>query len=326
MGLFEKIKSVSSTPSISQDSVNNLTGELKAQPYMSPETSELINGVQNGTVDVNSLTQKLSEQAGISLSGEDHYGYEIKKGWEDNYNKSHSGSGEVIPGARVSGEISQEVNIFAGAYGKGGADIEWDSEQPSIHGRAFTQSVVGVEATEKTSVKGSLDIEGIDHDLGVDANSQTRAFVGSKIEAETDVILSKDNVHGGLRGKAFTGIEVEKKLDGSLSVDGDSFARAEAHGGGKVGIGAELNADVGYRDGQINVEMGLGAAFGVGASGGFKGSIDAPGILTHPEDVLKSVIETPGIISHPQAVAESAVSTVENLGDTIARVADIFPW
>jgi hypothetical protein len=383
MGLFEKIKSISSTPNVGENSINSLTQKLSEQagvspemselingvqngtvdvnsltqklseqagvsPEMSelingvqngtvdvnsltqklseqagvsPEVSELINGVQNGTVDVNSLTQKLSEQAGISLSGEDHSSYKVKEGWEYNYNKNNSGSGEVMPGVKVSGEISQDANIFAGVHSKGNADVEWNSEQASI--RASTQSVFGVEATEKTSVKGSLDIEGIDHNLGVNASSQTRGFAGAKVDAETDITFSEDNIYGSLRGKAFTGVEVEKKLGGSLSVDGDDFARVEAHGGVKAGIGAELNADIGYHDGQIDFEMDIGASIGIGGSVGYKGSVDAPGILTHPEAVIKSVIETPGIISHPQVVAESAVSTVENVGDSIA---DVFGW
>jgi hypothetical protein len=343
MGLFEKIKRISSTPNVDDEAmpetgvvdIEGFAPGIFASPIgdgigvniveepagIAPEISELIDGVQNGTVDISSLTQKLAEQAGISLSGEVHSGYVVKEGWEDNYNKNYSGSGEVIPGIRVSGEISQEANVFAGAYSKGDSEIKWNSDQASI--RASTQSMIGVEATERTSYKGNLDIEGIDRNLGVDANSQTRVFAGSKVSAETDIVISKDNIHGDLGAKAFAGIEIEKKLDGSLSVDGDSFARAETYGGLKAGIGAELNADVGYRDGQINFGMDLGATLGIGASGGFKGSVDAPGILTHPEAVLESVIETPGIISHPQAVAESAVSAVENLGDSIA---DVFSW
>jgi antitoxin component HigA of HigAB toxin-antitoxin module len=299
--------------------INSLTQKLAEQAGISPEVSELINGVQNGTVDINSLTQKLAEQAGISLSGEAHSGYEAKEGWGANYNKNHSGSGEVIPGVVASGEVTQEANVFAGAYSKGDAYIKWNSEQVGIS--TSTQSMIGVEVNEKTSVKGSLDIEGIDHNVGVDASSQTRGFAGAKVGAETDIVLSEDNVYAGLGAKAFAGVEIQRKLGGSLSVDGDSFTRAEIHAAAKAGIGAELNVDVGYRNGQIDFEIDMDAAFGIGYGVGFKASVDAPGILTHPEAVIESI--TPGIISHPQVVTESVVITVEDLGDSIA---DVFGW
>jgi hypothetical protein len=270
---------------------NSVIQALSNQTGMSPETTQLLNelstAAQNGTLDSTTLIQPLGKQAGIPLEGKVNAAYEEKIGWEANYNKTHTGSDEIAPDVSLASEASYNANVFAGAYSKGDAGAEWNSNQAHLH--AHTRSMVGIEASQDASYKGTLNIEGVEHQPGVNANASTRGFAGAELEGQGDAVFSKDAAHASLGGNAFAGAKAEVQANGALSVDGDDFARAEGRAGAWAGVGAEFNVDAGYQDGQFNVGMDMGAAYGVGYGYGYNVSVDAPGIVTHPDAVIESI-------------------------------------
>jgi hypothetical protein len=85
--------------------------------------------------------------------------------------------------------------------------------------------------------------------------------------------------------------KAEVNASGALSIDGNEFARGEGGMDARAGIGVEFDVDAGYQDGQIQYGLDMGAALGVGAGYQYSGSVDAPGIITHPEAVWDSAVE-----------------------------------
>ena len=271
---------------------NSLIQVLGNQTGMSPESAQLLNqlstAAQNRTIDPD-LIQSLGKQAGIPQEGQVKGAYEEKLGWEANYNKAHNGSDEIASGVSLESEASYNANVFAGAYSKGNAGVEWNSDQ--VHVNASTRSMVGIEASQDANYKGRLNIEGIEHQPGADAKASTRAFAGAELEGQGDAVFSKDAAHASLGANAFAGVKAEAQANAALSVNGDDFARGEARGGAWAGVGAEAGADIGYQDGQINFGMNAGAALGVGYGYSYDVSVDAPGIVTHPDAVIEGVQE-----------------------------------
>lgn len=272
---------------------NTLIQTLGSQAGLSPETTQLMNelstAAQNGTLDSNTLIQTLGKQVGINLEGKSSTAYEVKAGWEANYNKSHTGSDEIASGVGLNSEASYKASFFTGAYSKGEAGAEWSSEQAQLH--AHTRSMIGVEASQEANYKGTLDIEAVDYQPGVEANGYTRGFAGAELEGKVDAVISKDSAQARVGAEGFAGAKVEAGGSGALSIDGNDFARAEGRAGAWAGAGADIGADVGYQDGQINFGMNAGAALGVGYGYEYDVSVDAPGIVTHPDAVWESAVE-----------------------------------
>jgi hypothetical protein len=291
---------------------------LSNQTGISPEATQVLNDLstaaQNGTLDSTTLLQTLSNQTGIPLEGAVNTDYEEKFGWEANYNKTYTGSDELAPGVGLNSEASYDANVFAGAYSKGDAGIEWNSEQ--VHLNAQARSMVGVEASQEANYKGTLEIEGVNYQPGLDVNAYTKGFAGAEVEGQADVFISHDSaqVQGGV--EAFAGAKTEGGASGALSVNGDDFAQAGGSVDARAGIGADLGADIGYNDGQINLGMNAGVALGVGVGYDVHASVDAPGIVTHPDAVLESVGEE--VVNFGDSVGEEVVNLGDSLADTFS--------
>lgn len=128
----------------------------------------------------------------------------------------------------------------------------------------------------------------------------------------------------GLSGDAFAGAKAELDTGGSLSINGNEIAEIQSHSAAMAGIGASIDADLGFKDNCITYKFDAGASLGIGGEFGVEGSFAAPGILTHPEAVFESIVDelTPGIISHPEAAIEGFSDTLNDIGNSIGSLFD----
>ena len=228
-------------------------------------------------------------QEGSLEEGQVRYGYEGRVGWEASHSTHHSGRDEVAPGIGLNSEATYDAESFVGASSKGEAGAEWNSEEAHLYAQGRT--MVGAEAKVDAAYKGTLDVEGINHQPGAEVKGHANAFAGAEAEGRGDLNVSSDGARGSLGGEAFAGAKAELGGSGSASIDGNEFARGEGGVDARAGIGAEFDIDAGYQNGQIQYGVDMGAALGVGAGYQYSGSIDAPGIITHPDAVWESTVE-----------------------------------
>lgn len=227
-------------------------------------------------------------QEGSVENGQVRYGYEARAGWESTYSTHHTNRDEVAPGVGWISDASYDAESFIGASSRGEAGAEWNSEEAHLYVEGRT--MVGAEANVDAAYRGTLDVEGINYQPGAEAQGHANAFAGAEAEGRGDFDFSSDGASGSLGGGVFAGARAEAGGSGSLSIDGNDFARGEGGVDARAGIGAEFNIDAGYQDGQISYGIDMGAALGVGAGYQYSGSVDAPGIVTHPEAVWESAV------------------------------------
>lgn len=274
--------------------------------------------------------------------GQVRRGFVGRVGWESTYNTNHASRDEVVSGVHLNSEGSFNAQSFMGVGSKGEAGIEWNKEQAHLHAQG--RVMAGAEANVDGRWKETLDVEGVSYKPGAEVQGNANAFAGAELEGRGDLNVSSDGARGQLGGEAFAGAKAEASAKGGLSVDNNEFARGEGGVNARAGIGAEAKVDVGYQDGQIDFGANFGAALGVGAGYTYKGSVDAPGIVTHPDAVLENAI--PESVSDPLqkvgSVAEDSSGfvldqvqshisipqevdqAVEVVNDPVSAVADFF--
>lgn len=228
-------------------------------------------------------------QEGSWEDGQVRYGYEARYGLGSTYSTSHTGQDEIASGVNLNSEATYNAQSFMGAASSGEVGAQWNSEQAHLYAQG--RAMVGAEANVDAAYKGTLDVEGIKYQPGAEAKGHANAFAGAEAEGRGDFNLSSDGARGGLGGEAFAGAKAEAGGSGALSIDGNEFARGEGGVDARAGIGAEFSVDAGYQDGQISYGFDVGAALGVGAGYQYSGSVDAPGIVTHPDAVWESAVE-----------------------------------
>lgn len=263
-GLFSRIKEIN----------DNIPNEMKAAGLGVPDQP---------------VQEFRTYQEGSLEEGQVRYGYEGRVGWEASHRTHHSGRDEVAPGIGLNSEATYDAESFVGASSKGEAGAEWNSEEAHLYAQGRT--MVGAEANVDASYKGTLDVEGVKYQPGAEAQGHANAFAGAEAEGKGDLSVTSDGARGNLGGGAFAGAKAEVGGSGALSVDGNEFARGKGGVDARAGIGVDANIDAGYQDGQINYGFDAGAAIGVGAGYQYSGSVDAPGIITHPDAVGESAVE-----------------------------------
>jgi hypothetical protein len=111
------------------------------------------------------------------------------------------------------------------------------------------------------------------HDITSRTTVNADAYVGATGTVQGGIELGKnDNIQVGASG--FAGASATVKGSESL---GD-MASVNGSASGYVGIGAKANADIGYKDGEINFSFGLGLAWGIGYSFDFGFSVNVGAI------------------------------------------------
>jgi len=221
--------------------------------------------------------------------GQVRYGYEGRAGWAASHSAHHTGRDEVTPGIGLNSNATYDAESFIGASSRGEAGAEWNSEEANlyVHGR----TMVGAESNVEAAYKGTLDVDGINHQPGAEVQGHANAFAGAEVKGKGDLNVSSDGARGSLGGEAFAGAKAEIGGSAAASIDGNEFARGKGGVDARAGIGVDANMDMGYQDGQIQYGIDMGAALGVGAGFHYSGSVDAPGIVTHPDAVWESAVE-----------------------------------
>ena len=228
-------------------------------------------------------------QEGSLSDAQVRQGYESRIGLGTTYSNNHTGRDEVAAGVGWNSEANYKAESFIGASSKGEVGAEWNSEEAHLYVQSRT--MVGAEATVEASYKGTLDVEGINYKPSAEVQGYANAFAGVEAEGRGDLNISSDGARGNFGAEAFAGAKAEAGASGAMSIDGNDFARGEVGVNARAGIGAEFNVDAGYQDGQIQYGIDMGAAIGVGAGIQYQGSIDAPGLITHPEAVWASAVD-----------------------------------
>jgi hypothetical protein len=228
-------------------------------------------------------------QEGSWEDGQVRYGYEARYGLGSTYSTSHTGQDEIASGVNLNSEATYNAQSFMGAASSGEVGAEWNSEQAHLYAQG--RAMVGAEANVDAAYKGTLDVEGVNYQPGAEVQGHANAFAGAEAEGRGDLNVSSDGARGSLGGGAFAGARADASGSGALSIDGNDFARGEGGVDARAGIGAEFSVDAGYQNGQISYGFDVGAALGVGAGYQYSGSVDAPGIVTHPDAVWESAVE-----------------------------------
>jgi hypothetical protein len=254
---------------------------------------------------------------GSLKDGQVRSGYEARVGWESTYHTTHSGQDEILPGATLNSEATYDAESFIGASSKGEAGVEWNREEAHLYAQG--RSMVGAEANVNAGYKGALDVEGVNYQPGAEVQGHASAFAGAEVEGRGDLNISSEGAQGRIGGEAFAGAKAEAGGSGALSIDGNEFARGGGGVDARAGAGEEFDAGLGYQNGQIEYGIDMGLAVGVGAGIEYSGSVDAPGILTHPDAVWEGAVkevssympEVPNISVDPNTYVNQAEQYVE---------------
>lgn len=270
-GLFERIKEMN----------DNIPNEMKAAGLGIPDQP---------------VQEFRTYQEGSLEDGQVRYGYEARTGWESTHSTHHTGLDEVAPGIGWNSEGTYNAQSLIGASSKGEAGAEWNSEEAHLYVQERT--MVGAEANVDAAYKGTLDVEGVNYQPGAEVQGHANALAGAEAEGRGDLDISSESASGNLGGGAFAGAKADIGGSGGASIDGKEFARMEGGVDARAGIGVDVNIDAGYQNGQIQYGIDMGAAIGVGAGYQYSGSVDAPGIVTHPDAVWESAVEEVGSYVH----------------------------
>lgn len=288
--------------------VFNSNGELISTTYagsssVSEETAEgLFDRIKQANADIpdemkaaglgipdKPVQEFRTYQEGSLEDGQVRTGYEFRTGWESTYNTHHTGQDEVAPGVGWNSEATYDAQSFMGVSSRGEAGGEWNSEKAHLYAEGRT--MVGAEANVNATYQGTLDVEGVKYQPGAEVQGHANAFAGAEAEGRGDLNVSSEGARGNLGGEVFAGAKAEAGGSGSVSINGNDFARGEGGADIRGGIGVEFDVDAGYQDGQISGGIDLGGALGVGFGYQYSGSVDAPGIITHPDAVWDSAVE-----------------------------------
>jgi hypothetical protein len=162
------------------------------------------------------------------------------------------------------------------------------------------------------------------HDITSRTTVNADAFVGATGTVQGGIALGKnDYVQVGASGFAGASATVQgsEKLGDVASVNGSAS--------GYVGIGAKADADIGYKDGELNFNFGLGLAWGIGYSFDFGFSVNvgaiADGAYNEAGDACKYVgkeAEDAGkAVGNAVENAGKAIGNeVEDIGDDICSI------
>jgi hypothetical protein len=287
MGLFEKIKKTAddTTESNTSSTEDGLFASIKEINDNIPDEMKAAGlGVPDQPVQ-----EVHTYQEGSLEDGRVRYGYDARAGWEASHSTRYTGRDEVAAGVGLNSDATYNAESFIGASSRGEAGAEWNSEEAHLYMQGRT--MVGAEANVDAAYKGTLDVDGINHQPGAEVQGHANAFAGAEAEGRGDLNVSSDCARGSLGGEAFAGAKAEIGGSGAASIDGNEFARGEGGVDARAGIGVDANIDAGYQAGQIQYGIDMGAAIGVGAGYQYSGSVDAPGIVTHPDVVWESAVE-----------------------------------
>jgi hypothetical protein len=122
-------------------------------------------------------------------------------------------------------------------------------------------------------------------------NCQSELLLNQRYRAVGDLNVSSEGARGNLGGEVFPGAKAEAGGSGAVSINGNELASGEDGVDLRADIGAEFEFDAGYQDSRISYGIEVCAGIGVGARYQYSGSVDAPGIITHPDAVWDSAVE-----------------------------------
>jgi hypothetical protein len=225
--------------------------------------------------------------------------------------------------ARV-GEVNyQDSGDWGSAYATGSTDFL--KLQGRVYGDAGYKDGT---ATASIGVQGRLELVGAHYQGGYTSptlfsfdghniNSQTTvnadASVGATATAEAGIGIGKnDYVQVGASGFAGASGSVKgsETIGDVAGVNGDASVYA--------GVGAKIDLNAGYKDGQLSFNFGLGAALGIGYSFDFGFSVNVGAIADGVEDGAKWVGNEAE--DGAKAVGNAVSDAVSDVGDAIASI------
>lgn len=238
-----------------------------------------------------------------------HQAAEISKALEYYYSTSHSSENQILPGVELSTTASVDVHaeIAARLRGEVSGQIAPDNIAVHLEGEAFVGGAVSVDA----AYQSALTLAAIDTSIGTTGEGNADAMAGAGASGQADIGLSSDDPHLELQGEAFAGSRASADASAGLTVNGETIAEVNGSVESQAGVGASGKLDVGYENGELQFEMGVGLALGIGAKVEIGGSIDVPDVVGIP------LATTVGVVSES---IETAVEVVSEVGSTAKEI------
>ena len=247
----------------------------------------------------------------------------------DDLSSLGSGGGTTVGGLKGSwnayefGQIDEKAEgDWGSAYAKGSTQIL------GLSGEVYYKA--GLDTEKETinlgvGAKGSMEIIGAHYEAGyktpplnigdeeVDINGKINldAYVGATGKAEIDLTVGwgEANAKAGIGG--FDGAHASTA--GEIGI-GD-LGKATGNLKGWTGIGAKAEFGAGYKDGKVNVDMGLGLSLGIGAEWDLGFQIDFSEVADTGLEVMKDI-----------GLEEEAEWIENTVNDGIGFVGDAAHW
>ena len=221
------------------------------------------------------------------------------------------------------GQIDEKAEgDWGSAYAKGSTQVL------GVSGEIYYKA--GVDTEKKTvtvgvGAKGSLEIVGAHYEAGyktppinigdetVDINGKVNfdAYVGATGKAEADLTVGWGEANMKFGAGGFDGAHASTA--GEIGV-GD-LGKATGNLKGWTGIGAKAEFGAGYKDGKVNVDMGLGLSLGIGAEWDLGFQVDFSELADTGLEVMKDV-----------GLEEEAEWIENTVNDGIGFVGDAAHW
>ncbi|KXT85390.1 hypothetical protein STRDD11_00380 [Streptococcus sp. DD11] len=170
------------------------------------------------------------------------------------------GSGGLLT-AQGSGSVEGKAGVWADANGKAKLDYTGLDASGSVSAKA------GAEGKAKADLTLGDTSHGISQ---VNVGASGEAFAGARANADAKL---KATTTGGIDANAsagaFAGAEAKGEVHGKAA-----YTTVSLEGSVKKGAGAEANGGVKIGDGHVNLDLGLGGAWGGGAGGRVKVDFD----------------------------------------------------
>ena len=212
-----------------------------------------------------------------------------------------------------SGYLKGEA--FVGARARAFGDVDWSNRTMNI----------GFEAEAGMRAHYDAGYRTPDAPAGAEFAGSTDAFVGAMARANGEVNFS-ENPRVVVGGEAFEGAKAGLDLGTGVTIDGNRMVGGHYGVEAWTGIGAGINGDLGFKDGNLRFDFSGGLALLIGAEVSFGFDIGFGDLFRTTtalgKDFLKGIGGTAESVGKELAnVAADTAKTAENVAGTAAKAA-----
>ena len=209
----------------------------------------------------------------------------------------------------AEGSVSAQASAKASADGR----VTIGPNGLVAEGNLYAGVSASAEASGRLESKPFATIGGVPMTVSAEGRAKVEAGAYAYANARAQATWNPPTVAVNAKAGAFAGARAT--AEGSVGVGPlKATGRAEAW----AGIGAEANLDVGYKNGKLSLDFGIGAALGIGAKFGGKIEVDVGAIGRAVEGVAKDVAKGLDVNNDGKIDAADAGAAVSKAGSAIA--------